>query len=434
MMKLLAIIVNVAIIAMLLVRASKRTPLHLRSWYWVGWASHAIGGVSVGLLYFFYYQEGDTLHYFNDGKILSSLARENFSNYLSFLWENKPFDQVASITYLHEPRALFFSKLVGLINLITFDHYWITSLYFSLLSFLGVFTLVKTLIQYYPQYTKPILFSFMILPSSVLWSCGVIKESLAMACVNYSVTAFILLYHKQHLKVVQWLLLLICSILLFILKYYFAAVLLPILFSSLLHQHVIQPFVKSKAAVVTLVTWLFPLVIIMILATFIHPNFYLDRVLSVIYSNYNQFVAYSNPEDIISFPSLQPTWLSILLNTPWAVVSGLYRPFLWEAGTFFQVAASLENLLLIILTIGAFPVFSRLYRSKDLILIMALIIYCFILCAFLTLSTPNFGTLIRYRVGFISFFTLLITLQNPLFDSIVNSVQSLIKRLVAKKP
>jgi hypothetical protein len=40
------------------------------------------------------------------------------------------------------------------------------------------------------------------------------------------------------------------------------------------------------------------------------------------------------------------------------------------------------------------------------------ITYSVLLCIFLALSTPNFGTLIRYRVGFLPFLLVLICRQS----------------------
>jgi hypothetical protein len=42
------------------------------------------------------------------------------------------------------------------------------------------------------------------------------------------------------------------------------------------------------------------------------------------------------------------------------------------------------------------------------VLIAALMTYIFFLCIFIGLSTPNFGTLSRYRVGYEPYFVLLI--------------------------
>jgi hypothetical protein len=104
-----------------------------------------------------------------------------------------------------------------------------------------------------------------------------------------------------------------------------------------------------------------------------------------------------------------------------AFFSGLYRPFVTEVHTIWQVIAALENLLLLILTIAALTNVTRMITSRHRLLIFSLMIYITLLCVFLALSTPNFGTLSRYRVGFIPFFVLLLTIENPLVTRLIKS-------------
>jgi hypothetical protein len=56
-------------------------------------------------------------------------------------------------------------------------------------------------------------------------------------------------------------------------------------------------------------------------------------------------------------------------------------------------------------------------------LVFSVIVYVSLLCIFLSLSTPNFGTLSRYRVGFISFFFLLVAGRHPLLNKLESWVQ-----------
>jgi hypothetical protein len=54
----------------------------------------------------------------------------------------------------------------------------------------------------------------------------------------------------------------------------------------------------------------------------------------------------------------------------------------------------------------------------------SVVLYVVALCVFLALSTPNFGTLSRYRISFLPLLFLLITIENPL----VKKVSALIQR------
>ena len=101
------------------------------------------------------------------------------------------------------------------------------------------------------------------------------------------------------------------------------------------------------------------------------------------------------------------------LNSPWALFSGLFRPVIFEANSFFQFVIGVENLILLGLSIFNLKYLSRLWHSSERLLIFGVIMYIGLLVIFLTLSTPNFGTLSRYRVGFLPFMIFLL-LYNPL--------------------
>ena len=145
----------------------------------------------------------------------------------------------------------------------------------------------------------------------------------------------------------------------------------------------------------------------------LHPNFRYDAILQVVVANNHDFNSISNSESIIHYYQLQPTVLSVLINAPWALLSGLFRPVIGETGSLMGIAASCENLVIMILFISSIYGVAKNKQSPS-ILVLSVIVFIVILCIFLALSTPNLGTLSRYRVGFLPFFIFLITYQNPL--------------------
>jgi hypothetical protein len=118
---------------------------------------------------------------------------------------------------------------------------------------------------------------------------------------------------------------------------------------------------------------------------------------------------------------MEPTPSGIIKNIPLAIFSGLYRPFFTEASTVLQFLSATENFLLLILTATALMRIKSVVNSKHRLLIFSLMIYIMVLCIFLALSTPNFGTLSRYRVGFLPFFVFLLVAENPLVTRLIKS-------------
>jgi hypothetical protein len=352
--------------------------------------------------------------YFEDGIKLANLARTNLALYFKFLLVGDESFSIWNDLNLLESRALFMVKVTSFINLLSHDNYWVTSMYFSFISFLGAWGLVKMIVRFAPSVRTGAVVAFLFFPSVVFWSSGLIKESLAMTALFFLSVVYLKVIGKQWPNFAQWILLPVTLWLLWRLKYYYLAVFLPISASSLAVGLVFSSKLRSVHWLYKVLTSAMVFFIPLIFISFTHPNFYPDRFLNVIVSNSQEFYAISDPDDLIYYNSLQPTLQSVLINAPWALFSGLFRPFLWEARTIFQIIISLENTILLVLTLSALGNIKRMFTSPIRLILISMIVYVVALCIFLALSTPNFGTLSRYRVSFLPFFVLLISIENPL--------------------
>jgi hypothetical protein len=181
------------------------------------------------------------------------------------------------------------------------------------------------------------------------------------------------------------------------------------LFGAVLLTTVGAFWIARKTKVRYGITWILMFIALSLFTTLLHPNFYLGRILGVIVENNQQFMVLSAIGESIQYTDLQASWQSMVLNTPNALFSGLFRPFLWEARGITAIAAATENTVLLILVLTGFTSFKK-YHVKVSI---PLLVYSIVLCVFLALSSPNFGTLSRYRVGFLPFFVLLVTAHHP---------------------
>ena len=91
---------------------------------------------------------------------------------------------------------------------------------------------------------------------------------------------------------------------------------------------------------------------------------------------------------------------------PAAVVATFYRPFIWESRKASTLLSSLESLAIILLTLkvlrnAGIRVFFRLWGDPT-------ILYCIGFSVFFALfvgaTTPNFGTLCRYKIPCMPFY------------------------------
>jgi len=425
-------VVNILVLFSVAFMLWKKETSVAKPFYWPSLVLKLSCGIGLGVLYTYFYTINDSFAYFDDARVLTRFAKHDFSGYVSFLWRGDESFAVWKEIFYQQPRSLFLVKIVSLINLITADNYWVTALYLSFFSFLGAWSLVKVLLRLNHALLPAIVLALLLFPSVVLWSSGVTKESLAMGSLFFIVAIFLQCWLRERVGVGRWMMLLLSLWLLWNLKYYYIAVLLPVLVTALIMKLVVQPYFSISRWWVSLLLWSVLFIVLIGIVSLLHPNFYPERFLTVLLNNYLDYTAISAPGDFIEYTFLQATISSVVYYAPKALLSGLFRPFLWEAGNLFQVATAFENLVLVILFITAIPQWKQNVSSGNRLLILTTSVYIILLCIFLALSTPNFGTLVRFRIGFLPFFVLLISANNPLVNGVVQFMQRSFRRLVQK--
>ncbi|HEY9007478.1 MAG TPA: hypothetical protein VIM75_15170 [Ohtaekwangia sp.] len=400
----------------------KREESFWRNIYGPALALKLFCGIALGLLYTYYYTVGDTFTYHKDGIALANMARHNVQDYLQFLWNGNDTHIIWKNLYLQEPRAVFMSKITSIFCLLSHDNYWVVSIHLSFIAFLSTWFLVKQLSRI-DAIAGPAIVAFLFFPSAVFWSSGVIKESIAMASLYYLAAVFLKAWMQQPLRIIHWLLLPVALWLLWALKYYYLAVLLPVVVTTLVVKLVLVPRIPFRHWAAIGLLWFMVFAVPLFVATTVHPNFYPERFMGVIVENYKAFAAASPPEDRIVYEHLQPRIQNIALYAPKALVSGLFRPFIGEAHNAMQMLVALENLVVLALFIATITRLRNAVAPGYRLLVVSASVYIVMLCIFLALSTPNFGTLSRYKVGFQSFFVLLILINNPLFTRLQTFAQ-----------
>jgi hypothetical protein len=404
----------------------------LKKFFLPGLLFKIMGGLCLGWIYRYYYHVGDTLSYFQDGTRLADWATTDAHSFLSFLWNSNQDYPVFDQLHLQEPRALFLSKVTALLVLSGAGHYELISIYFSLFSFASTWYIVKTISRFYPHLKREAVVAFLFFPSCVFWSAGLIKESISMMGLFF-IAAFILhVVHRTRLSIGHWLFFIFSLWIVWSLKYYYLAVFLPIGITTIVVARFVLPRLPMMNLGWLVLIWLVIFIVPLYIASLLHPNFYPEQFLEVIVSNYRAFISISSPGDVILYNDLEATPASIFIHAPWALISGLYRPFPWEAGTIFQGIIALENIILIVLSLSVWWQKRQRISSADQLVLMSIVLYIILLCIFLALSTPNFGTLSRYRVGFLPFFVFLISCGNPVFKTLCSYAETTWRRLVLK--
>jgi hypothetical protein len=374
-------------------------------------------GVLLGILYFHYYGVGDTITYFNASQRLTQLAHENTGAYWRLLLFNEfpseSFKESVPFTrFAYFSNSFFLLKIISLFNLLTGSSYYLIGCYFSLFSFWGMAKLAAILAQVFPDTRKAAIVALLFFPSVVFWSSGLLKDAVLMGSMCW-VMAFVLqLAHGQKQTIVTWLLLPLQLYLFVKIKVFFAALLLGLLACYLVIKllfRTMKPLQIIKGQLLALAGFI---VVAGAIVWQINGIFSLAFITEQLVKTYNGMLALSLSGPHLSYSSLEPTITSIVANAPEALFSAIYRPFIGESSEPLYLLLGLENLLLFLLsTIALVSAFSKAWLQHIKLWHVVLLLFIVASAIVIGISTPNFGTLSRYRIIFLPFLVYLL-LQN----------------------
>lgn len=373
-------------------------------------------GIGIGWLYLYHYQLGDTLLYHHAASYLADQALAEPQIYLKAIFNQEGAIINGNSEFVNQPRAFLTVKILSVIHIITYKNYWLSTIYFSLFSFYGFWMLTTKLVRIYPKLTYAAIIAFLFFPSVVFWSSGITKESLSLGAMTFLVAyllGFIKLQKRFNLKDLIWIVALI--LLLVNLKYYYAILFLPALFAVIFTGLLVRKFPRFKSKRYWEISiWMLTFIIIAMIGSLMHYNLIYDNLYGVIVANHDSYYDHSRSDNLIRFNQLKPEISSFMENFPLAVFSGIFRPLIFEGGNFLKVIAGIENLLLLIMSVISLNRLKNIFRSDDRILMLTIVLYTVVLAGFLALSTPNLGTLFRYKIGFLPFFVYLVLSEGTL--------------------
>ncbi len=399
------------------IRKLHSDPLFVNAYYYL-LSFKVTAGLVLGVLYFSYYKgEGDTIMYYEHFELLTSICYSNFQEYVKFIIMGEIPNQFSNSNYLFDQeRAFTFIKICSPFYILSGSNYWILSIYLSVFSFLGFWILSSTLIKVYKLKPLSVLVSFFIFPSVVFWSSGVIKESLVLGMMCIIISLILnLITRQENLFIRKCIILLVFSCALLYMKFYYFAV----LFAVVIPYGLVKYF-SSKIEVMRInksyriFSFLFLLLLMSIIVSFIHPLLNIDAISEAIYCNYQATLKYSNILNSYTFEGLSSDPISFLSHIPKALFYGLFSPFLWQCKSVITMVNGIENTILLILFITFLLTnFRKEKLVKIDIEVISLVVYVGTLAIFMAFASPNWGSLVRYKVGYLPFFLLLILNNNP---------------------
>jgi hypothetical protein len=316
-------------------------------------------------------------------------------------------------------NTLFFYKVQALLSSISGGSIWLNGLYLSLLCFVACWALVRQLAQVFPQASAGAAgLAFLAWPTVLWWTAGLTKETLLVGA-GAGVAALVLPIIYQGWpaglgrSAGRVLLVLLLAWVMVRMRYFFALPLLGgLLALAAVHGATRRGWLGggwlAQAGGLLLVLGLAGGAAVALGGEHLSLRYFSREVAAT----YQHGLATSVGRPHLAYAHWDPTPAGLLRHAPLAAAQTLVRPWPGESAQPLYVGASLENALLVAL-LGLALVAAGQGRAGRLpaALVIVLALYCLLLAAFIGLSTPNLGTLSRYRIGLLPWLLLLL-LQN----------------------
>lgn len=288
-----------------------------------------------------------------------------------------------------------------------FGSYLGNTIIYCFVLFFGFWRFFELLNILYPNGDKYFAIVLFYLPSVVFWSSGILKDGWCISAVFfiYYFTHGVFIQKKKSYKKLFWL----------VVWSYIAMIIRPFVFyiafssAMLWVAYAYLKFIKSKLLRTIAMPFILAItlgiggIVITQMGDSLGGRNYssMDAMLQqawVIQDDLTRDYYGGNSFNIGSF---EPTLTGVLAKAPIAIVSGMFRPFLWETNNLLMFLSGLESFIVMFLllyfliklglrAIIGFLLFDTLVRS----LLVFAIIFAFV-CG---LTSANFGALVRYRI------------------------------------
>ncbi len=354
-----------------------------------------LAGISTGLIFYQLYPGGDSFSFYQ-----TSLLVLEENSYWSIITGN--FDPGV---YENKPRVIFFIQILSGFLYLSGGSYWIAILYFSLISFAASLYFVAQFKRLFHTLKLVAIACFLFLPSVLFWSSGILKDTISYSAFIITVILVLKFYKETKFSLLEILLGIASLLVLLKIKHYL--LIISLMFAGLVISiYLLKRLGRQLRWPVSIIT----MVVFLGLTQFVHPYLTISRIPQTIYKNNNTITERTSIDNQLNIVLEKPNWESVLTEVPKSLYIGLFRPSVFDKTPIVGIGHKIENFLLACL--GFFTLLVSI-KEKPRInwhLIIPSIICIATLATLMAMTTPNLGTLVRYRNAYLPFLFLLFSI------------------------
>lgn len=348
--------------------------------------------------YYFPYQSDPKALYQAAADLRTHLA--GHPNKISILWTG---EWDPDIDYSGIPRAFFFIKLLFFMHLITGANYWTDSLWLSTFMFISSWVLCLKVYRISHSYFMPCLLALLFMPTTVFWSSGILKETIGLSALCWLLILFLQGLEEKGFPWKQLLWAFIPFYFLLNIRFYVLAT----FFLAAVPYYSASKYKSLNLVSSPLNYTLFPFALIMM-------GFLLNWTCQIVmHANLAELTFYTYEAYVTrhindyNLPSLTTSFHSYWPYLPRALWLGLFSPQIWDCGSLLSYPEALLNTIVLSSLLFCFLHFCKNPKPLPLY-VLAIIIYVAVSAICVAISSPNFGSLARYKTVYAPFLHFLI--------------------------
>ena len=295
-------------------------------------------------------------------------------------------------SYWNDIRNTLITKFIGICDLLSGGNYYINSLYFNIICFLGHIALYRVFIDIYRGKKWQVITGCFLLPSTLYFTSGIHKDLVVFTLLGFF--CYGLYFSMQKGYRFRYLLTIMVSFAgILLIRNFVALELIPASFAFVLSQKLKRNPLLVFASVYG------GGLLLLILVSLVKPSF---QPVKVVAQKQHDFLELPYATSQLETKALEPNFSSLAWNAPQALNHSLLRPYFWEPSTKFLFPLAIElfayQLLFVFMLIKHENGISR----PNAFIVMGLFLAISLLL-FTGYIVPNTGSIVRYRSIYLPF-------------------------------
>lgn len=399
----------------------------------IAWYTKIFSSLGIYVLFKYYYDGGDTINYMVDAKsfllcliynpiptieyIFYSINNQDF---YSYFMENPSFYAYwlgvqLRLNYLYDPSSELVSILYVPFLIMALGSIPASMLIFDAVFFYKSLNFLKLIRGIYPNAITIPIFILFFMPSLLSWTSTPFKEAFALLFLMHTL---LMLYHSKKNIMYKVISTIMALYLCYVIKPYILLSFLPFLILFVVNENIqVKKIINRFRALYYILVMTLSIFGYLLVSTLASKSkkYSIENIPNQVYLvytdlRYNESYYAETGGSRYDIGEIEPTFSGIISKFPIAFITGLFRPFLWEAHKPIILLAAIETFLLSLALIYYTFSYSILRFIRKIFsnnFSFYFIIFSIIFVFITGLTSGNFGNLVRYRLPGTFFFYLI---------------------------